>query len=36
VATKELGMVHASADQVISYESGESEYVIQYGNVPVN
>ena len=36
VATKELGMVHASPEQVIAYESGESEYVIQYSNVPVN
>ena len=34
VATEELGMIHASADQVISYESGESEYVIQYSNIP--
>ena len=36
VATKELGMVHASPEQVIAYESGESEYVIQYGNIPAN
>ena len=36
VATKELGMVHASPEQVIAYESGESEYVIQYGNIPGN
>lgn len=35
VATKELGMVHASPEQVIAYESGESEYVIQYSNIPV-
>ena len=33
VATKELGMIHASDDQVITYESGESEYVIQYSNI---
>ena len=35
VAVKELGMVHASKDQIISYESGESEFVIQYSDVPV-
>ena len=35
VAVEELGMVHASKDQVISYESGESEFVIQYSDVPV-
>ena len=35
VATKELGMVHAAPEQVIGYESGECEYVIQYSNVPV-
>lgn len=34
IATNELGMIHAGADQVISYESGESEYVIQYSDVP--
>ena len=35
VATKELGMVHASPEQIVAYESGESEYVIQYSNIPV-
>lgn len=35
VAVEELGMVHASKDQVINYESGESEFVIQYSDVPV-
>lgn len=34
VAVGELGMVHAKDDQVISYESGESEFVIQYTDVP--
>lgn len=35
IATKDLGMIHADSNQVISYESGESEYVIQYSDVPV-
>ena len=34
VATEELGMMHAESDQIVRYESGESEYVIQYMNVP--
>ena len=35
IATNDLGMIHADAEQVISYESGESEYVIQYSDIPV-
>ena len=35
VAVKELGMIHANKDQIINYESGESEFVIQYTDVPV-
>lgn len=34
VATKELGMVHASKNQVISYESTKSDSVKQYGDIP--
>lgn len=34
VAIKELGMIHAGSGHVIKYESGESEYVIQYTDVP--
>ena len=34
IATKELGMIHAGSEHVIKYESGESEYVIQYTDVP--
>lgn len=34
VATKELGMVHADKNQVITYESNKSEYVRQYCDVP--
>ena len=33
VATKELGMIHAGSEHVVKYESGESEYVIQYTDV---
>lgn len=33
IATEELGMVHAGKDQVVKYQSGESEYVIQYSNI---
>ncbi len=36
VATEKLGMVYASPDQIIMYHSGESEYVIQYSNIPEN
>ena len=36
VATKELGMIYASPDQVIKYQSGESEYVMQFGDIPEN
>lgn len=34
VATKELGMVYASKDQVITYDKTESEYVRQYEDIP--
>lgn len=34
VATEELGMVHASEDQVSLYQKTESEYVKQYGDIP--
>lgn len=34
VATKELGMVYANKNQVISYNKTESEYVRQYENIP--
>ncbi len=34
VATEELGMIQIGANQIINYESGESEYVIQYADVP--
>ncbi|MBR1759287.1 MAG: hypothetical protein IJ744_11280 [Lachnospiraceae bacterium] len=34
VATEELGMVHASRNRVITYESTQSDYVKQYNDVP--
>lgn len=34
IATNDLGMVHADSDHVVTYESGESEYVIQYSDIP--
>ena len=34
VAVKELGMVYVSEDQIIKYRSGESEYVMQFKDVP--
>lgn len=34
VATQELGMTYASADQVIVYDREESEYVRQYDDIP--
>lgn len=34
VATEELGMVYADPNQVVDYESGESNYVIQFSDVP--
>ena len=34
IATKELGMVYASKDQVITYDKTESEYVRQYEDIP--
>ena len=33
-ATKELGMVYASDDQVIYYDSTSPDYVVQYGEIP--
>lgn len=36
VAVNELGMVHIDSDHVIKYESGESEYVIQFNDIPVS
>jgi len=32
-ATKKLGMVHASENQVIEYDSTKSDYVRQYGSI---
>lgn len=32
-ATKKLGMVHASENQVIEYDSTKSDYVRQYGEI---
>ena len=34
IATKQLGMVHPSKDQVVTYESGTSDSVKQYGDIP--
>ena len=34
VAVEELGMVYASEDQIINYKSGESEYVMQFKDIP--
>lgn len=34
IATKELGMVHPKKDQVITYQSKQSDAVKQYGNIP--
>ncbi|WP_343209998.1 hypothetical protein [Anaerolentibacter hominis] len=34
VATEELGMVHASRNRVIAYESTKSDFVKQYGEIP--
>lgn len=36
VATEELGMVYPSQSQIIPYSGGESEYFIQYSNIPTN
>lgn len=36
VATDKLGMIYASEDQIIKYQSGESEYVMQFSEVPNN
>lgn len=33
IATKQLGMVHASGNQVIEYDSTKSDYVRQYGDI---
>ena len=35
-AVKELGMIYADPDQIIKYHSGESEYVMQYKDIPEN
>lgn len=34
VATDQLGMIPVGADQIKKYKSGESEYVIQFTDVP--
>lgn len=34
VATKKLGMVHPSEDQIITYKSTKSDSVKQYGDIP--
>ena len=34
VATEELGMVRASGNQVIYYDSTESEFMKQFADVP--
>ncbi|WP_310605512.1 septum formation initiator family protein [Anaerosporobacter sp.] len=34
IATKELGMVFPTEDQVIKYESSKSDYVKQFGEIP--
>lgn len=36
VATDKLGMIYASEEQIIKYKSGESEYVMQFSDVPNN
>lgn len=36
IATDSLGMVYASEDQIIKYQSKESEYVMQFSEVPGN
>ncbi len=33
VATEELGMVYASQSQIVTYDSKESEYVVQYKDI---
>mgnify|MGYP004462476219 CR=1 FL=1 len=33
VATEELGMVYASQNQIVTYDSEDSEYVVQYKDV---
>lgn len=35
-AVNELGMVYPSKSQVLNYDSGESEYVIQYQDIPAD
>lgn len=34
VATKELGMVHAGKNQVVTYENAKSDYVRKYADIP--
>lgn len=36
VATDSLGMIYASDEQIIKYQSGESEYVMQFSEIPEN
>ena len=36
VATKKLGMVHASENQIIEYDSTKSDFVRQYGDIRKN
>ena len=33
VATEELGMVYPSQNQIVNYDSEDSEYVVQYKDV---
>lgn len=35
-AVDELGMVYADSDQIIRYKTGESQYVMQYKDIPEN
>jgi len=34
IATQELGMVEAAAEQVVFYENSDSEYTVQYKDIP--
>ncbi|MBQ9563645.1 MAG: hypothetical protein IJU99_09355 [Lachnospiraceae bacterium] len=36
IATEELGMVHASKNRVITYESTQSDFVRQYAGIPTS
>ena len=35
-ATEEFGMSYPSQDQIVTYDSVESEYVRQYDNIPTD